>query len=212
VPFPQGPVEKEFPFTTEIPKAIAAIYWPTDDMRDIQRTRRLTLLGAVLDDRLRVQVREELGETYSPACYHVANDTFTNYGYMTAMIECKPEQAKMISDLVVKIANELATGKITDDEFERAKLPQLTQIEQMRRDNRYWSQNVVRNPQEHPERLEWARSLISDFSGIKREELETLAKKYLGDKRAVAVKIMPQVKEGAGQTPVEGGKPAVQDK
>jgi zinc protease len=212
VPFPSGPVEKEFPFTTEIPKAIAAIYWPTDDMRDIQRTRRLTLLGAVLDDRLRVQVREELGETYSPACYHVASDTFTNYGYMTAMIECKPGQSKTISELVVKIADELATGSITDDEFERAKLPQLTQIEQMRRDNRYWAQNVVRNAQEHPERLDWARSLISDFSGIEREELEALAKKYLGAKRAVAVKIMPQVKEGAGQAPVEGDKPAAQGK
>ncbi len=85
--------QKDFHFTTEIPKAIATIYWPTEDMSDIKRTRRLILLGAVLDDRLRIKVREELGETYSPACYHVANDTFKGYGYMTAMIECKPEQA-----------------------------------------------------------------------------------------------------------------------
>ncbi|MDZ4287324.1 MAG: insulinase family protein, partial [Prosthecobacter sp.] len=200
VPFPKGPLDKDFPFTTEIPKAISAIYWPTDDMRDIQRTRRLTLLGAVLDDRLRVQVREELGETYSPACYHVASDTFTHYGYMTAMVECKPEQAKSIGDLVRKIANDLATGKISDDEFERAKLPQLTQIEQMRRDNRYWAQNVVRNPQEHPERLDWSRSLLSDFAGIKRQELEALAKEYLGSKRAVVANILPEVKQDASAT------------
>jgi len=195
VPFPQGPVVKELPFDTEIPKAIAALYWPTGDMLDIQRTRRLTLLGSILDDRLRIKVREELGETYSPACYHVASDTFTGYGYMTAMIECKPEQASPISDLVIQIAAELATGPITADEFERAQKPLLTQLEQMRRDNRYWSQNVVRNSQEHPERLEWAKNLLSDFQAITPEEIQALAKEFLPAPRAVAVKVLPNDKK-----------------
>lgn len=195
MPFPQGPVVKDMPFDTEIPKAIAAMYWPTGDMLDIKRTRRLSLLGSVLDDRLRIKVREELGETYSPACYHVASDTFTGYGYMTAMIECKPEQAASITELVIKIAAELATGPITDDEFERAQKPLMTQLEQMRRDNRYWAQNVVRNCQEHPERLDWAKNLLSDFQGISKDEIQALAKEFLEANRAVAVKILPQVKK-----------------
>jgi zinc protease len=194
ITFP-APSTTDLKFTTEIPKAVAALYWPTGDMLDIQRTRRLTLLGSILDDRLRIKVREELGETYSPACYHVANDTFTGYGYMTAMIECKPEQAAPISDLVIKIAHELATGEITDDEFERAKKPILTQLEQMRRDNRYWAQNVVRNCQEHPERIEWSKSLVSDFSGIKKADMSKLAKEYLGKARAVGVKVLPESKK-----------------
>ncbi|MEN3941264.1 insulinase family protein [Prosthecobacter sp. SYSU 5D2] len=195
MPFPQGPVTKDIPFDTEIPKAIAAMYWHTGDMLDIQRTRRLSLLGAVLDDRLRIKVREELGETYSPACYHVASDTFTGYGYMTAMIECKPEQAEPIAKLVVEIAAELATGPITDDEFERAQKPLMSQLEQMRRDNRYWSQNVVRNAQEHPERIEWAKNLLSDFQGITKEEIQALAKEFLEANRAVAVKVLPKEKK-----------------
>lgn len=161
-------------------------------MLDIQRTRRLTLLGSILDDRLRVKVREELGETYSPACYHVASDTFTGYGYMTAMIECKPEQAKPISELVVKIANELATGEISDDEFDRAKKPILSQLEQMRRDNRYWAQNVVRNCQEHPERIQWSLNLVSDFTAITKADMTELAKQYLKQSRALGVNVMPQ--------------------
>ena len=194
VPFPKGPSTKDISFSTEIPKAISALYWPTGDMLDIKRTRRLSLLGAILDDRLRLKVREELGETYSPACYHVASDTFTDYGYMTAMIECKPEQAAPITTLVTKIADELAAGPISDDELERARKPLLTQLEQMRRDNRYWSQNVVRNCQEHPERIGWAKSLLSDFQGITKEEVQALAKQFLGKGRAVAVKVLPNKK------------------
>jgi zinc protease len=191
--------KKDFHFTTEIPKAIAAIYWPTEDMSDIKRTRRLILLGAVLDDRLRIKVREELGETYSPACYHVANDTFRGYGYMTAMIECKPEQAAGLGELVIKIGNDLATTPITDDEFERAKKPQLEQLTQMRRDNRYWGQNVLRNSQEHPERIEWSRSLLEDFSGIEKKDLEALAGIYLKADRAVTVNIIPDEAKKAGE-------------
>ena len=164
-------------------------------MLDIKRTRRLTLLSSILDDRLRVKVREELGETYSPACYHVANDTFTGYGYLTAMIECKPEQAAPISELVINIANELSTGEISDDEFERAKKPILTQLEQMRRDNRYWAQNVVRNCQEHPERLDWSKSLVSDFSAVTKADMTKLAKEFLSKNRAVGVKVLPEAKK-----------------
>jgi zinc protease len=195
VAFPKPEASKDFPFETEIPKAIATIYWPTDDMSNIQRTRRLTLLGSILDDRLRIKVREELGDTYSPACYHVANDTFTGYGYMTTMIECKPELAGSLTKLVIEIADKLAAGPITDDEFERAMKPMIAQLEQMRRDNRYWSMNVLRCSQEHPERLNWARTFVSDFTGIKKEEIQALAKEYLGAKRAVSAGIIPQVKK-----------------
>ncbi|MBE2286912.1 MAG: insulinase family protein [Prosthecobacter sp.] len=195
VAFPKPDASKSFPFETEIPKAIATIYWNTTDMLNIQRARRLTLLGSILDDRLRIKIREELGDTYSPACYHVASDTFTGYGYVTAMIECKPEQAAKLTKLVVEIGDTLSSGEISDDEFDRAIKPTLAQLEQMRRDNRYWSMNVLRCSQEHPERLDWARSFVSDFSGIKKDEISALAKEYLGAKRAVTADIMPVVKK-----------------
>lgn len=192
VAFPSEPRMKEFRFSTEIPKAIATIYWPTDDMSDIKRTRRLILLSQVLDDRLRLKVREELGETYSPACYHVANDTFKGYGYMTAMIECKPEQAAQLGRLVTRIGEELASGSISDDEFDRARKPLLEQLAQQRRDNRYWLQNVLRCCQEHPERIEWARTMLDDVGGIQKADLEALARKYLGASRAITVNVIPE--------------------
>lgn len=195
VSFPKPEASRQFPFQTEIPKAIATIYWPTADMRDIQRARRLTLLGSILDDRLRIKVREELGDTYSPACYHVASDTFKDYGYMTTMIECKPELAASLTKLVIEIGGKLAAGPITDDEFDRAMKPMTAQLEQMRRDNRYWSMNVLRCSQEHPERLDWARTFISDFTGIKKEEVQALAREYLGARSAVSADIIPELKK-----------------
>jgi zinc protease len=187
-----APGTQDFPFTTEIPKAIAAMYWPTSDMSDIQRTRRLSVLSSILDDRLRLKVREELGETYSPACYHVANDTFPGYGYVTAMIEVKPEQLDAIRNIVAEIADDVAKGPISQDEFERAMQPLLSQLAQMRRDNRYWSQNVLRNAHEHPERLDWARALVTDFEQIKLNEIQALAAEFLPANRLITARIIPK--------------------
>ncbi|MBL9130584.1 MAG: insulinase family protein [Verrucomicrobiaceae bacterium] len=196
VAFPKPSESKSFPFDTEIPKAIATIYWPTEDMpSDVPRARRLMLLSQILDDRLRIKIREELADTYSPACYHVASDTFTGYGYMVTMIECKPEQVEKLAKLTVEIADKLATGEITDDEFERAYKPMVAQIEQQRRDNRYWSSTVLRCSQEHPQRLDWSRTFVSDITGIKKSDLIPLAKKYLLQKRAVTANIVPNAKK-----------------
>jgi zinc protease len=200
VAFPSEPRDLDFSFTTEIPRSYALAYWPTEDMLDIQRTRRFMLLGQILDDRLRLKIREELGETYSPSSYHVANDTFTGYGYMTAMATLKPDQVARVKPMVLEIAQGIGAG-ISDDEFQRAREPLLQQLIQQRNDNRYWLTRVLVNSQSQPYRLDWSRSLMDDFSSIKKEDLEALAKQYLGTQKAITFGLLPQVEtlEAAGK-------------
>jgi len=199
VTFPSGPREKDFNFTTEIARGYALAYWPTEDMMDIKRTRRLALLGEILDDRLRLKIREELGETYSPASYHVGSDTYTGYGYMTAMASLKPEQVAKVKPMFLAIADGISDTGITEDEFQRAREPQLQQLVQMRRDNKYWLSRVLINCQSQPYRLDWCRSLVDDFSGIKKEELEALSKQYLEDEKSIVIGILPHGEEAAGK-------------
>ncbi len=196
VKFPAEPKKKDFHFTSEIERSYALIYWPTTDMAsDIRRSRRLSLLAQILDDRLRIKIREDLGESYSPVAYHLPSDTFPGYGYVTSMITLKPESVAKVGPIVTKIGDDLAAGPITEDEFDRAKKPLLAQIEQQRRDNRYWSQTVLRCCQEHPERLDWSRSMIDDFTSIKREDMEALAKEFLMSGSALSVSIVPDEKK-----------------
>ncbi|WP_009963704.1 M16 family metallopeptidase [Verrucomicrobium spinosum] len=205
--FPEGPRTKDIKFTTEIPRAYALAYWPTDDMLDVKRTRRLILLGQILDDRLRLKIREELGETYSPTSYHVASDTFPGYGYMTAMATLKPEQVEQVKPMFLEIAEGIIKEGISDDEFQRAREPQLQQLVQMRRDNRYWLTRVLPNCQSQPYRLEWCRSLVDDFTGIKKEELNDLAKTYLGGAKSITMGLLPELEkapEGAGKAAAAG--------
>jgi zinc protease len=194
VKFPADPKDKEFRFKTDIDRALALVYWPTTDMAsDIKKTRRLALLGGIMDDRMRVKIREEMGDSYSPGAHHVPSDTFPGYGYVMAYITLKPEQTAKVGAVVRQLSEKLAQGgTITEDEFDRVRKPQLTMLEQMRRDNGYWLGRVLRACQEHPERLDWARDLVKDIEGIKKEDLEALAKEYLGAGKATLVTIVPE--------------------
>lgn len=192
VNFPDGGT-KEFSFQSEIPKALTLVYWPTVDIFDIKKTRRLGILGAVLDDRLREKVREELGDSYSPFAHNIPSDTWKDYGYIFAAVTVDPAQSESVAKVVGEIAKELATGtSITQDELDRAKKPNIVSIEEMRRTNRYWLGSVLESSQEYPERLDWSRHFVDDYKAITVDEVNALAKEYLTGDSQVTIMIKPE--------------------
>jgi zinc protease len=195
VSFPAA-TSKVFGFNSEIPKGMAVVHWPTTDIFDIKKTRRLSMLSSVLDDRLRIKVREELGDAYSPFAHNLPSSTWTNYGYLFASVTIDPDQAESVTQVISQIGDDLAEGdKITEDELERAKKPQITQIEEMRRTNRYWLSSVLEASQEYPERLEWSRSFVDDYKNITVDEVNALAKEFLTKDTRVVVVITPKETE-----------------
>jgi len=191
VKFPAGG-EKKFEFESEIPKAMAVVHWPTAHIYDIEKSRRLGMLGAILDDRLRLKLREELGDAYSPFSHNLPSDTWTDYGYIFASVTIDPEQAEEVTQVISQIAEELATGEsITEDELDRAKKPQVTSIEEMRRTNRYWMGSVLESSQEYPERLDWSRTFVDDYKDITVDEVNALAKEFLNEEAQVSVVVVP---------------------
>ncbi len=84
---------KQYAIDTQIPKCELALFWPTTDGLDIQRRRRLAVLGEVFSDLLRVKVREKIGGTYSPSASSNASEIFPGYGYMGANIDVDPAKA-----------------------------------------------------------------------------------------------------------------------
>ncbi len=195
VGFPEA-TAKVFEFDSEIPKGMAVVHWPTTDIYDIKTSRRLGMLSAILADRLRVKVREELGDAYSPFAHNLPSDTWTGYGYLFASVTVDPDQGESVTEVISEIAKDLATGEsITEDELERAKKPQVTQIEEMRRTNRYWLGSVLESSQEYPERLEWSRSFVEDYKSITVDEVNALAKEYLTADKQVSVIVRPAATE-----------------
>ncbi len=187
------PGQKLFTYESKIAKGLVAVQFPTTDRSDIRKTRRLQALASIFGDKLREKVREELGESYSPRANAAASDVFPGYGYILAKVLVTPSQADKVSESVEAIATQLTAEGVKPDDVDRAIKPLLTALQDQRRSNAYWLTTVCANCQTHPNRLEWARTLVDDFKSITAPELGTLAREYLKPAARREARILPIV-------------------
>ncbi|NNG01453.1 MAG: insulinase family protein [Desulfobacteraceae bacterium] len=176
---------------TRIPKSLVVVAYPTADFWDIRRTRRLNVLASVLDERLRVQIRERLGAAYSPFAFNRSSRAYQGYGALHAMIFGDPAQAEMLVGEVREIAKTLAAGSLGQEELDRALKPTRTEIRDMRRTNEYWVNSVLAESRRNPRQLDWSRSIVQDYEAISLEEISALARQYFVDAKAATIIVTP---------------------
>ena len=149
----------------------------------------MNVLAAILSDKLRVEIREKLGASYSPNAGFDGSDALDDFGYVSAMSVGKPEDLGKLTETITTIADKFATEGATADELDRALKPTLASIEKTLRDNTYWLATVMKNCQEKPASLELARNRTADYESIKLEEINALAKSFLKKDNAISINI-----------------------
>ena len=189
---PASGQEKTFHFQSRLPGGRALVYWPIPDIYEIERTRRLSVLASVFRDRMRRQIREDLGDTYSAFAVSRPDDTFRDYGWFVASAGAEADNAAEITRVTRLIGRELHDDGITEDELQRALLPILNSVRDSRRSNQYWLHSVLGGSQERPERLRWAREIVDDFAAITASDLDRLARRHLDPEKAITIFVLPQ--------------------
>ena len=187
VVFPAGR-EKTIVVDTPVKKAVLALGWPTDDFWDIGRTRRLSVLAALLEDRLRQTIREELGAAYSPVAYNAPSRVDRGYGVLRSLVTVAPGEIGLVREKIETIAADLADQGVDADELQRIVAPILTSIRDHRRTNRYWLEMVLALSSRHPEQLHWPLTISKDYAAITPAQINSLAARYLKrEKQAVLI-------------------------
>ena len=192
VTFPKGVRATTFNYPTELQRAVAAVYWPTTDISHIRTTRRLNLLARIFSDRLRLRLREEAGEGYSPYALNQPSVAYPGYGFFYGINLARPDQVTSVTKAIKAIGATLARDGVTVDEYKRALEPTLNFIKDYVRDNQYWLNVVLMRSQESPERLEWARTLSDDYAAITLEQMNHLAREFLASERSIAIEVIPK--------------------
>jgi len=190
IEFPAGE-QRQLPVTSSIDKALLTVAWRTSDYWDIGRTRRLNLLAAVLDDRLRVKIRDELGATYSPQVSSLPSRAHAGFGLLKSSLTVAPDQAQPLAKVIKEVAAALGSKGVTQDELHRALEPTLTSIKDIKRNNRYWLESVLNLSSRHPQQLQWPLTITEGFAGITADELTALAARYLLESQAATVIVTP---------------------
>jgi zinc protease len=192
--FPAGE-QRRLHVASSIDKALLTVAWKTSDFWDIERTRRLNLLAAVFDDRLRVRIREELGASYAPRVTSQPSRAHADFGLMKSSLIVAPEQAEPLAKVIKEVAGSLGNKGVSEEELGRALEPTLTSIKDIKRNNRYWMESVLNLSGRHPQQLRWPLTISESFAAIKAEELTELARQYLVPEKAATVIVKPEARQ-----------------
>ncbi|HEY8960791.1 MAG TPA: insulinase family protein, partial [Luteolibacter sp.] len=183
---------KTFTYQSKIPQGVAMALWRTEGVRhNTPEVRRLNVLADIYGDRLREEIREKLGASYSPNADAGGSEALDRFGFVIGTSIGKPEDIDRLGNVMREQADELALKGASDDELERALKPVLANLEKSRRDNSYWLGTVLAQSQEDPQRLDLARKRDADYRSITLKEINALAKKYFNSANAINVGIKP---------------------
>ncbi len=195
IQIPARPAQKKFTFESKIPNAMAIAAWSIPGAyQNEKQIRRFNLLAAILSDKLREEIREKLGGSYSPSASANPN-TQLDYGYLQAVAQVKPGETKKYGELMIQLAHQIAQNGVTADELERARKPIESNLKQSKRQNSYWLQNVLSSSQSNPNALELARNREADYASITVEELSQLAATHLKKENSLLYEVVPETKE-----------------
>ncbi|WP_193214840.1 M16 family metallopeptidase [Luteolibacter marinus] len=195
VTFPKLPTSKEFTYDSKIAQGTAMVIWKTKGLRgNIKEFRRLNLLAEILSDRLRKEIREKLGASYSPRAGANGSEGLEDFGFVAANCIGKADATQELADISAALGASLAEDGTDEDELDRARKPLQAQMDKSKRDNGYWLGTVLSQSQEEPKRLDLIRGRDEDYASITPEELNAIAKKYFVEKNALKVQIFPEEK------------------
>jgi zinc protease len=199
VPCAAGPAVVEFPtgehldlvLDTKIEKGVVRIAFLTDDYWNIEQTRRLSILSRVMSERLRKTIREKLGAAYSPHVFNHPSLTHDGYGVMQLVVPVIHKNVEMVVQTVREIVNGIFVNGLTEEETQLALNPVIEQLKVLRQTNAYWLNSVMADSINHPERFDWANTIVSGYGSITHEHLTALVEKYLDPDKAALVRILP---------------------
>ena len=185
---PDKPVEMTYE-TTDEPRSIAVKMWRSTGRREIEKMRIDNVLGAVLDDVLRKDVREAQGKVYSPFAYNNSSMWLDDVGLMTAVTFVLPKYNSELLETLEKCGKKTAEN-ISEDEFERAKIPLIKGVEANKRRNSYWLEAVLNLSQCKPVNIELAKTIDSGYADVKLEQVRQRAREIFAQKPYTA-SVMP---------------------
>jgi zinc protease len=180
----------------EAAQALAAVYWPVPDVDpQVQRdeARVLDLLGDVMRLKVTEELRERLGAAYSPSAGAAISYTIPGWGYVSASSEVKSGMVDEAIAAMRTIAANLREGRISEDEFLRARTPLLEALPQNATSNSYWL-SLISRAQSRPELVDEGKLDVVEMrlKAMTVEDLAAAARKYLRDDEARVIRIVPE--------------------
>lgn len=163
------------------------VHWPATDDSDLTENQQLQLLGRVLSLQLLEEIREKLGESYSPSAGVSLSSIYPDFGRISVASNVDVKQMAVTQQAIFAIAKQLRDQPISEDLLDRARKPLLEASAKSRRENSYWLA-YVSTATSKADRLDRINKAEDELRKTTPADIQRLAQLYLLDDKAVVIK------------------------
>lgn len=172
-------------------QAAAVISWPTGGgAMAIPESRQLEILTQIFTNRLMDAVREKLGVAYSPYVFSTWPIDLQAGGSITAMAQLDPKSVPVFFNTADEIAQDLVSRPPTADELARVIEPLRQQVTRAASSSAFFMSQLD-GATTDPSRINWVRTVLSDYTETTPEKMQALAKRYLGRDNSWRLEVVP---------------------
>ena len=135
----KGKVLNHFKHKAETPKAIAVMYWYSNDLPyNLENSIKATIAGQILSMEYLMKIREDASAAYTVgAAASMSRNDFNTEAYILAQCPMKPEKADIANQILRDEVNAMA--KTCDaDKLQKVKEYLLKNLGDQRKQNSYW--------------------------------------------------------------------------
>ena len=176
-------------------QAAAVVAWPSGaGVDNLRESRHLEVLTSVFNNRLMDAMREHAGASYSPVVRSEWPSDVKSGGRIAALAQLRPEDVPVFFAEAERIAKELASEPVSQDEYDRVVEPLRQYVSRASTGNLFWLYQLEGSTVD-ARRVDMLRYLLADYTEVPPAQLQALAQKYFGSRAGWHLAIIPQGQE-----------------
>ena len=201
VPFPEaGETEVRY-HRGDANQAAAVLAWPSGaGVENLRESRRLEVLASLFNNRLMDAMREHAGASYSPVVRSDWPSDVNSGGRIAALAQLRPEDVPVFFAEAERIAKELASEPVGEDEYNRVVEPLRQYVSRASTGNLFWLYQLE-GATVDSRRVPMLRYLLADYTQTPPAALQALAQKYFASREAWRLAVIPQGQDLAKSAP-----------
>ena len=205
VPAQEKPQSRTVEVETITPRAEVIVGWRAADWTAVKERRTLQIAAQIMNHRLREEIREKQGLTYSIFCFASPSQAYRNASYLGAYFTADPDKIEGAAAIARGIMQKFAEEGPTDEEMETVHKQFRNDIEEGQKKTGYWS-GVLSDLDYHGTKLADVKEALEKYTTYTREDLLESLRKYLVEKGQIQVIALPKKSGGAAGGDAEGKK------
>jgi len=165
--------------------------WPTRDDEDQRAAQVLELLERVMQLQLIDSLREELGQTYSPAADAAQSSVFPGYGTFDISAAIDVDDVEATREAMLAAVAALRAEPVPDDVLLRARQPLIESFDNVLDTNGGWM-NLVDRAQTESDRIDRYFAARELLGAITPEDVHAAAVEYLDPAQRLEIAVLPR--------------------